>query len=60
MKLPNLEEIKRTWVLVEILMKGQTNWRKGMYYRNGGKPCFANYGSEIPLEKIKEWRYMEE
>lgn len=57
MKLPKIE---KNFVLVEIILQGQANWRKAMYYRNGGKPCFASYGSEIPLDKIKEWRYQGE
>lgn len=43
-------------VFVEMRLKGQSNWRKGMFYWNGSKPCFASYGSVV-TEKVEEWRY---
>lgn len=29
---------------------------KGMFYRNGGKPVFAAYGSQV--ENVTEWAYI--
>lgn len=29
-------------------------WRKGMFFRNGNKPVFASYGSEIA--NVIEWK----
>lgn len=31
--------------------------RKGMFYKNGGKPTFASYGAEIKIEDIQSWAY---
>lgn len=50
-------KIEKNFVLVFIKLKGQENFRKAMYYRNGGKPCFASYGSAIEIDRIEEWCY---
>ena len=48
--------IENNFVLVEIRLKDQSNWRKAMFYRNGCRPVFASYGSDV-TDKVIEWRY---
>ena len=43
-------------VFITMRLKGQSNWRKGMFHWSGGKPVFASYGSVV-TDKVIEWRY---
>lgn len=52
---PELNE--KSYITIQIKLKGQSNWRKGMFYLNGGKPMFCSFGSNV-TEKIEEWKYI--
>ena len=42
--------------IVEVRKKGKAVWTVALYYKNGLKPVFAQYGSEI-TDQVEEWRY---
>ena len=52
---PEIEKTK-SFVLVRIKLKGQSQWRDGMFYMNGTKPTFSSYGTDIS-NKVEEWSY---
>jgi hypothetical protein len=41
--------------IVEVKRDGRERWTVALYFRNGTKPTFAQYGSEIT--DVTDWRY---
>lgn len=43
--------------IVEVKRKSpEAQWSKALFYRNGGVPTFAQYGS--PVFDVVEWRHI--
>ena len=40
--------------IVEVRRGNSDKWRTALFYRNGTRPVFAQYGSEI--SDVTEWR----
>lgn len=53
MEYPTIENGK-DFVLVKIKLQGQKQWRSGMFYRNGTRPTFSSYGTDV-TERVEQW-----
>lgn len=53
MRYPIVERNGQVKVLIKL--RGQSIWREGMFYMNGGKPTFASYGTDVTAN-VDEWK----